>query len=58
MPFCHVIRQRNHSYSVICYLWYWLHVPVLLYEDHRNVYFVSHVCSTVTGVFAAGSKGG
>lgn len=57
MHFCHVIPHRDHIYSVICYLWYWLHVFVL-YEDHRNVYFVSHVCSIVIGVFVAELKDG
>lgn len=58
MRFRHVIHRRDHSYSVICYKWYWLHVPVVLYGDQRNVYFVSHVCSIVIVVSAAGSKDG
>jgi len=58
MHFRHVIYHTHHSYSVICYMWYWLLFPVLLYGDQRNVYFVSHVCSIVIVVSAAGSKDG
>jgi hypothetical protein len=48
MHVCDVIRHMDHSYSVMCYLWYWLRDN--LYEDDRNVYFVSHVCSIANGV--------